>query len=267
MRAFAEIWARATVAELNWLGPAGPEGMPVVPLVLEGSPCVALPYSQVHHLPGLVGATTVFSVTDQLSGGRAAALASGSVEVTEDPQGKRFVDQLLEQEVVKYPPSRLRIDSLMARRENWWWVPRILVRLHDIRSESEVTGRTRATDALAVRAVDGVPHVQVLTADDWPWQCDEVVEVFGRDGAPVGGRGEPTLVYSHQYSPDFERWERWHRRGRLRGERLHIEESEGQPLEAVPPLRFLERYLNHRQVARACRAGIATAEAAGSARG
>ena len=252
-------WGRATVAELSWIAEAGPVGLPVVPLVLDGRACVALPYAQFDQARSMAGGPVAWTVTDQMSGGRVTAAAVGRVEVVEDPVGKRFIDHLLEQEVVKYPPTRLRSDSLMSRRENWWWTPRIIVTLAADGTGTEVVGRTRASDALLVRGGPGGPVVQVVTAPEWPGEPGTRVDVFGRDGSAVRGRGEPALVYGHAHSPDFERWERWHRSGRIEGERLVVEDAAGFPADALPPMRLLERYLAHRAVARACRAGLAAA--------
>lgn len=254
-----EAWRRASVGELSWVGPQGLEAIPVVPLMLGRSPCVALPYSLLERGASVRGARAAFSVTDTRTGGHSAAVLTGPVEVTEDPAGEVFVEELLDQELVRHPPTRLRADSLLSRRENWWWLPRVLVRLTRIDQAEALPGRDRPTDALAVSSVQGSPAVQVVSAPAWPSEAGAEVEVFGRAGEPLKGRGGPVLVFGHQHSPDVERWESWYRRGRLTGERFVVQESEGEPRERVAPLGLAERYRSHRAVARACRAGLRAA--------
>src|SRR5699024_9882598 len=94
----------------------------------------------------------------------------------------------------------------------------------------------------------------------------ESIDLWARSGGLLKGVDEPAFAFSHQYSPDFERWERWFRSGRLSGESLLVNEADGAPTGTAPsgplsPYRLLERFANHRSLARACRRGIAEAEA------
>lgn len=260
------VWQRSTVAELSWLSPSGPTGIPVVPLMLREHPCVALPYSLAHLALTLRGRWAAFSVTAQDAGGHVGLAGSGPVEVVEDLEGHEFVESLVEQEALKHPPTRLRADSLIARRENWWWIPRVIVSLTLSERTHELHPRTRATDAVLVRDRSGRPEVDVVTADQWSDQSDSSIDLWARSGKLLQGTDESVFVFSHQYSPDFERWERWSRSGRLSGESLLIEEAEGGPVGEtpsgpLPPYGLLERYGNHRSLARACRRGISEGQA------
>jgi hypothetical protein len=256
----ATSWQRSTVAEVSWIGPGGPDGLAAVPLVWEGVPCVALPFSRGDVVPALTGSQAAFSVTDVLAGGKVALIASGPVDLRIDIDGSIFVEHLLEQEAVKHPPTRLRADSLIGRRENWWWIPRIIVRLAAVDHVREVHGRTRPQDALLVRERVGQPLVEVVSAVSWPVQVGAAVEVYARDGSLLDGADEPAYVFAHQHSPDFERWERWYRIGRLRGEELTVQVADGVPADSLPPFGLVERYRSHRALARACKAGIASVE-------
>ncbi|MEU3019734.1 hypothetical protein ABZ635_20335 [Nocardiopsis sp. NPDC007018] len=257
------VWQRSTVAELSWTTPSGPSGIPVVPLMWRDFPCVALPYSMADTALSLRGRTAALSVSAADAGTGAAVVGTGPVEVLEDVDGTLFVEHLVEQEALKHPPTRLRADSLIARRENWWWVPRVIVSLTGVEEQRDLHPRTRAADALLVRDRRGRPEVEVVTAEDWTGQ--DGVTLWARGGAPLDGAGEPALVFSHQYSPDFERWERWSRRGTLTGDALTVTEAQGSPTGANPagplsPYGLLERLSNHRSLARSCRTGIARAE-------
>lgn len=259
------VWQRSTVAELSWTAPAGPSGIPVVPLMWRGRPCAALPYSMAETAFSLRGRRVAFSVSAEDAGGSTAVVGSGPVEVVEDLEGTEFVEHMVEQEALKHPPTRLRADSLMARRENWWWVPRVLVSLSELEEQRELHPRSRSGDALLVRDRAGRPVVDVVTAQDWSDGSAESITLWSRGGALLEGAGEPVFVFSHQYSPDFERWERWSRSGRLTGESLLVEEAEGGPTGQtpsgpLPPYSLLERFTNHRSLARTCRSAIRRAE-------
>lgn len=267
MNDLVTVWQRSTVAELSWTSPSGPAGIPVVPLMWRDTPCVALPYAHADVALRLRERQHVaFSVTDEGAGGRTAVVGVGPVDVVEDLEGHEFVEHLLEQEVVKHPPTRLRADSLMARRENWWWVSRVLVTLGTIEEEYPLHPRTRAEDTLLVRERSGRPVIDVVTAEGRPERSVENIDLWARNGGLLKGVDEPAFMFSHQYSPDFERWERWFRSGRLSGESLLVNESDGTPTGTAPsgplsPYRLWERFTNHRSLARACRKGIGEAEA------
>ncbi|PWV51058.1 hypothetical protein [Nocardiopsis sp. L17-MgMaSL7] len=257
------VWQRSTVAELSWTSSSGPSGIPVVPLMWRDTPCVALPYSMAGTALSLRGRTVAFSVSAQDAGGRSAVVGTGPVEVVEDLDGSEFVEHLVEQEAIKHPPTRLRADSLIARRENWWWVPRLIVSLTSVEEQRELHPRTRAEDALLVRDRSGRPEVEVVTAKEW--SSSGGLTLWARGGAPLEGRGEPAFVFAHQYSPDFERWERWSRSGLLTGDSLTVTDAEGAPVGDAPsgplsPYGLLERLSNHRSLARTCRSAIAQAE-------
>src|SRR5699024_567852 len=59
---FHDLWRRSSVAELSWITPGGPCGIPVVPLDDGGRPCAALPLSLLAEIDSLPG-RAAFSVT------------------------------------------------------------------------------------------------------------------------------------------------------------------------------------------------------------
>ncbi|GAA4929184.1 hypothetical protein GCM10023224_05820 [Streptomonospora halophila] len=264
------VWRRSTTAEMCWSGSDGPVGIPVVPLVWDDLPCVALPMAHLDAVDTMTSGRAAFAVTEQASeDASGGTLAAGPVDIRFDLDGKRFADHLLEQEIVKHPPTRLRADGLMARRENWWWMPRVLITLTALEQEHEIPARRRGEDALLVRpgAEGAAPRVDTVTARAWPEEPGGAVELWRRDGAALEGAGEPAFAFAHRHSPDFERWERWWRTGRTEGEHLAVTGGTGTPAETplpsynLPPYNLLSRYRNHRDVVRACRQGIARAEA------
>lgn len=258
------VWRRSTAAEMCWTGTAGPAGIPVVPLVWDDLPCVALPMAHLDAVDTMTSGRAAFAVTDPDSAEASGGLvASGPVDIRFDLEGARFVEHLLEQEIVKHPPTRLRADGLMARRENWWWVPRVLITLTAEEEVREIPARRRGEDALLVRAVGAgaAPRVDTVTARAWPKEPGAEAELWRRDGAALQGAGEPAFAFAHRNSPDFERWERWYRSGRAEGEALTVVEATGSPDQEPPrPYNLLERFRNHRDVVRACKEGVAKAE-------
>ncbi|PDP86782.1 hypothetical protein CQJ94_15945 [Glycomyces fuscus] len=284
MEDFAPVWRRSAVGELSWLTPRGlPVSVPVVPLLDGGTPCAALPLAHLD-LVDTLGPRAAFSLTAPAPGTDAGLVGVGPVEVRLDPRGRLFGRDLVEQEAAKHPPTRLRAGSLMARKENWWWMARALVTLTGVDRVEAVRRRDRALDALLVREWSADPdagagadaggnteagaarvpgtdvRVDVVTARDWSAGPGGSVELWSRDGGDLSGRGGRALVMGHQASPDFERWERWTRTGTLSGQVLAVTGADGGPDADPRPFRLLERLRNHREVERACRAGIRTAE-------
>ncbi|MBE2997665.1 hypothetical protein IDM40_02935 [Nocardiopsis sp. HNM0947] len=262
MQDFHDLWRRSTVAELSWLSPGGPCGIPVVPLDDGGRPCAALPLSllpEIDSLPGRAAlSVTVPGVADP---DRPGQVAVGPVEVRLDPRGKLFGGELVEQEAHKHPPTRLRAGSLMARNENWWWMGRALVFLSEAESVHTVRPRSSADHALLVREEHGAPAVRVVSSPDWSVRTDRPsLPLADAGGTALEGRGEKVLVFGHQASPDFERWERWTREGTLTGQDLVVAGAEGGPDPSPRPFGLLERLRNHREVERACTAGVAELE-------
>lgn len=264
-------WRRAGTAELLWTTRDGPHGMPVVPLVWpqDRLPCAAIPLAQLREIES-VPRTAALSV--QTDGDNPRTLvATGRVRLEWDMLGERFIEHLLPREVAKHPPTRLRADSLMARRENWWWLPRVLVTLAEATSVCSLPPRTTADDALLVRGTraerGGNPSLKVVTSTRWPRPGEPApIEAWTPDGAPLDGDDEPVYVFGHRHSPDFERWERWYRSGTLRDSSLYVTAGEGAPdtsderAGAAAPFTLPQRLLNHRRTSRACKAGIAEVE-------
>jgi hypothetical protein len=256
---FVPLWKRATSAEVAWIDGSGiPVAISAVPLLDGAVPCVALTYDRAPLLASLAGAGQVaLAVSDSrsLPHGALGAAAVGRVTAVGHCSGA-LAEELLNQELRKYPPTRALADSLLLRRENWWYVARIVVRLDRIDHVQELAPRRDAgRDALLVRDDGRGLRLDVATAEDW--SGDQVVL---RSDEPLRGDGAPVLAHGHDFSPDRERWESWAVHGHLRGDRLDVSSREGTPgLDPRPP-RLLERLRRARALERGCRRGIAAAE-------
>uniref|UniRef100_UPI000380ACB1 hypothetical protein n=1 Tax=Nocardiopsis halotolerans TaxID=124252 RepID=UPI000380ACB1 len=247
MKDFATVWRRSATGELSWLAPDGPVSVPAVPLLDGEEPCVALPLAHLD-LVDTLAPRAAFSLTAPSPGSDTGLVGVGPVRVRLDPEGRVFGRELVRQEADKHPPTRLRAGSLMARKENWWWMARALVTLPEVERVYEVRRRDRAEDALLVRELGSDVRVDVVTARDWSAGPGESVELWSRDGGELAEQDEPggrggrrALVMGHQASPDFERWERWTRSGTLSGQTLAVAEADGGPDPDPRPYRLLER--------------------------
>lgn len=261
---FVRLWRQAGSGELAWLGSDGiPSVLTVLPLVERSAtgtavPCVALTYDRVALAPAPADAATVaFAVTDSrsLPGSEGALAAVGRAVVAADLSGERFADDLLEQELRKYPPARTIVDTPLLRRENWWYLPRIIVRLDRVDRVVELPARRDADrDALLVRDDGTGLRLDVASASDWSGTAVDL------GPGPLRGDGAPTVAHGHDHSPDRERWETWDVRGTLRGDRLDVAGRDGRPGLNQAPLRLLERLRRARALERGCLRGIAAAE-------
>lgn len=257
-----EAWRRALTCEVAWTVTAEqPHAVAAVPLVLDDLPCVALPYALADRVSSLRDAGDVaFVLSDPDTLGTGFAL-TGPCEVVDDVLGERYTDQLLKQEVVKYPPSRVYADTPLLRRENWWWLPRIVVRLHRLEEARELPVRSdSARHALLVRHDGHRLRVDVAApAADADWSGD-VVRLTSPSGT-LRGDGAPVVALGHQHTvPDLERWESWYVHGTLRGDDLEVTARDGEPLADLPPLGLWQRVRRQRALERACKRGIAAAE-------
>ncbi|ASO19621.1 hypothetical protein FHR81_000701 [Actinoalloteichus hoggarensis] len=263
MEDFIRRWRRAGTGELCWLGADGPRGVAVVPLTRGGLPCVAFPLARLSEVDDVTGRVAAFSVPgppDAAGRPGPGMVAVGRVHVEHDLAGAVYQEELLHQELVKYPPTRLRADSMLARRENWWWIARAIVGLDVDVEVRTLPPRLTADDALLVREADTeglLPRVDVVSARDWSARDD--VSLLLPAACPPGA-GEQAYVFGHRHSPDFERWETWHRAGGLTGRTLRVADAAGGPVETIRPHGILGRLHGHRTLARDCRAGVAELE-------
>lgn len=209
-----EGWRQAQLAEVLWDDPdggsgggpgggsgGGPDAIPVVPLLDEGVPCVALSYDLLARADGLTRAgTAVVTIADPLLG-RGAPTLTCEVRVhrTDDLDGERFESStLLLQELAKHPPSRRRLDSIILRREHWWFLPRILLHLEPTEDPAPLA----STGALLAHRTEGgieVCGVDVIRRDG---------ERLHVDGVTLATPHGPAVLLEHGAEPpDLER--RW----------------------------------------------------------
>lgn len=247
--------ARAGVVEVCWLGTRGvPRATAAVPLAHEGRPAVALLWSQADVARELAASPAVgWVLSDRRLAQRGwhPLLGLGRMHLIEDRQGTLFSDSMLDLELRKHPPSRAYADTPLLRRENWWFLPR-LVLVFEASQVLSIGERTSA-DVQAVLAVspgDRSLHVDTVSVE---------ISATAVTCRSLAGRSPPpgdAVLLTHDFSvPDLERWARYVTTGRWDGTSLDVvsrDEQRGVP----PPPGLRERIRRHREMARACRAAL-----------
>jgi hypothetical protein len=258
--AFRRAAAATVVAEVAFgTADGGVAAAAVTPLADGDDVVLALPYADRGLADALASADEVaLALTDErltLAGWEPLA-ALGRMVVEADADGARFRGGLVDDELRKYPPARLLADSLMDRREHWWYMPRLVCRLRDVRHVHPLAARSGPAqgvlawaDAAGLR-VDAV-EVDGLAGGD--------LRVRSLAGAVLAGAADPACLLRHDFSiPDLERRSGLVEHGRLEGDVLRVTGREGElALPAVPGL--VTRLRRQRAFARACRRELARA--------
>ncbi|WP_344691586.1 hypothetical protein [Blastococcus jejuensis] len=241
------------MAELLWRDANGPPAaVGVVPLVLGDRPAVALPWAQVDVARAAAASDTAALVlSDPRLTGSAwrPMVATGRPTLVEDGDGSLFTERLLDQELRKHPPSRALADSHMLRRENWWYLPRLILLLDDVRVAA---GGRRDSPLDAVLGVeDEGLHVRTVRVTDW---AASPLELHG--GPAVGG---PAVLVGQEISvPDVEQWTVHTTAGRYADGSFSVTRpAPTRALEARPGV--LARVRRQRALERACIGGLRAA--------
>lgn len=247
----------SSVAELVWSRPDGTLGAAgVTALLLDERPAVAFTYAQADAAREIGAAPlAALAMTERRStgGGFAPLVAVGRPGLTEDPHGRRFVDDLLPEELRRYPPARRYADSPLLRREHWWYLPRLLLTL-DVADVRELPGRdTSAAHLLATTAPghDLSVGVAVLSGPALEPTSDQLA----LSPEPAVRPGTAVLLGQDASFPDLEQWSQWRWRGHWDGSHLTpTSRPDRTGLEPIPGL--LQRWRSQRDLERRCRWAI-----------
>jgi hypothetical protein len=269
----ARLVRSSSLAVLTWVGRDGrPHGTGVLALTRDAVPVVALPFSRAalaetldgRGTRGRVGRVALALVERRGTGpGFRPAVIAADPRLIVDTTGDLYVEELVVEELRRYPPARLLADSPLLMREHWWWLPRLVVELPD----PQVGWLGEPDDAVergqVLVALDGsAPRVTRVEASPDPGSPRRLA--ISPAGGPEPIEGPAVVVDQDGSFPDLERWAEWCWRGRLRnsvtGWVLDVDEAP-ERIGAPPPLRLLERWRRHRRLERACREGLARWEA------
>ena len=243
----------SSLSEVAWVAAGGrPEVRGALTLIRGEAPVLAFSYAEEGVARDLARARTVaLALTETRSTGRrfAPLLLRGRPRLTEDPAGEVFSEELLDQELLRFPPARAYADSALLRRENWWYLPRLLVEI-GLDSAQPTTSRSSPDDHVLVVARGAEPDVHVATLTErsgssltLDLQCHD---------APAG---DAVLFGQDASFPDLEQWSQWRFRGRWEGGRFAVEEEPART-GLAKPLTLLGRWRREREFARRCRAAI-----------
>ncbi len=246
----------AAVAEVLWVatGASPPvRARGVLPLVGPRGPVLALPYADRGLALELAAADeVVLTLTEPRGSGRAWSpeVLRCHTRLEADPTGDVFVEELLSQELRRWPPSRLLADSPLLRREHWWWLPRLLVHL-DVQRRRPFTAREAPGDhVLGVATGTGLELSVVEVSRGSLAAAVAPLPLRVRGDPPAAG--EAVLFGQALSLPDRERWGRWSWEGHWDGSSLVATRSPTTTgLPPVPGLRA--RWRRQRDLARACR--------------
>jgi hypothetical protein len=250
----------AVWAEVGYHAADGrPDAVPLVPLCVHGSPLFALPYAARELAEALAASPTVsVAVTDHrlaFRGWRAVSIAA-RLRLQRDIDGTLFRVDLLDDELRKHPPSRLFADSLVQRRENWWFLPRLLLTVEQVEAVQDATPRGGGDDGVLFWEQGGVMRAATVAVDDWSAERVSMTPL----GEGVGEASGAACLLRHDYSLDLERRVVLRLRGRADGTRLTVEQREGE-LALPPPPSLWARWKSARALERDCRRELAHDEA------
>jgi hypothetical protein len=246
----------ATVGELAWLDPGGrPDACPATPLLLGDEPAVAFPYADLELAQRVAAAAAVALVVsdDRLTGrGWRPAALTGRPRLVEDRDGALFADRLLDQELRKYPPARVLADSVMLRREHWWYLPRLIVAVSEAVAVPVGARPAGTGELLAVAEGADRLYVDTVSATEDGAGSLRLASLAGRPSA-----SGPALLLGHDFSaPDLERWTPWTTRGWLAVGGLFAVEQRPDRTGLEPPLRLWRRLRRQQRLERACRRAL-----------
>lgn len=222
----------AATAAVAGLAHAGEDGLPrvelVTPHVLDGAPVFALPYSRLGLARRLAAAprvSLVFSDPRMAYVGWSPLAVEGRAEVVPDPEGDLFLDELVEDELRKFRPARQLIGNLILRRDNWWYVPRLVVRLADLGVPRPVARRANPDHAVLAHGTGGGVRAGTVQVEDWGADRPRVRPLPAGEPLP---ESVPAALFRHDFSvPDMEQRASLLVSGRLENGRLRVTGREG----------------------------------------
>ncbi len=251
----AELAAVATFAH------TGDDDMPrltsVTPLLLDGCPAFTLTYARLElarEIAASPQATLVFHDSRLAYAGWSPLTASGRVEVVSDPDGELFYEKLLHQELDKFPPDRQLIDSPLLRRENWWYMPRLIVRLVEAGEPRPVARRETPDHSVLAYVSGGGLTAETVHVEDW--NVDRIPIRLSRSGEPSLPEGSSATLLYHDFAvPDMDPRTSFLAAGRLENGRLFVTRRRGSRTLGERPGLFA-RWRAHRDLKRRCKAGL-----------
>lgn len=245
----------AAVASFARVGADGaPLVEPVAPLLLEGRPAFTLTYARsdlARRISSSPRVALVFSDSRLAYVGWSPLSVTAGAQVVRDPEGRLFREKLLDQELRKYPPDRQLIGSLLLQRENWWYMPRWIVRLVEVEEPTPVARRTGPDHGVLAYSTGDTLAAETVRVDDWA--ADRIPV---RPGVPPPPEDVPAALFYHDFAvPDLDPRTSLLARGRLANGLLRVTERAGSTTLGRRP-GLLARWRAYRDLERRCKAGL-----------
>lgn len=249
------VGRNAVFAEVAWLESDGLHWDLLTPLEAAGRLVFALPYAVADQAQRIaIAESAVVTMTDgRLSGPRWQPMgASVRFRLFHDHEGKRFVEELLQQELTKFPPSRGYLDSRMLRKENWWLVPRVILEVDHVDRQRELVARSDRSDGVIAWIEEGLVDF-------------DAARMTGREGnkaflASLTFRSYPEQAQAAFFRhdsiiPELEEREGEVLAGTLRGESLEVARTDAWG-NARRRRTLRERWRSQQALERGCRQGL-----------
>ena len=254
LRTSAEM---AAVAELSYLdGDGAPRTESLTPLLMDKEPAFALPYSRVdlaYRLEESPRVSLTFSDSRLARVGWSPLAVEGTVEVVPDVEGDLFLEELLYWELRKFWPSRQLIGSLVLRRDNWWYVPRLILRFTETKSPRPITRQTEPNHAILSWKTDETVTSDTVRVENWEAERPPVSPLSPGTTLPDG---VPAALLSHDFSiPDREQQATLLLSGRLENGRFSVTRREGSRELGKRP-GIIARWRMQKELERRCKAGL-----------
>jgi hypothetical protein len=261
--AAAECAARA---ELGWRDASGDlHAIAFTPLMIDGTVVAALPFDHAPTVHGMAAATdAVLVLSDSRMAWRGWSPWAQPVrlDVVADREGDWTWTGALDQEVRKFPPSQLLIDTPIQRREHWWYVPRWIIRLHPTGAAASIARRGGPDDAVLMAMTSGELGAQTVAVDDWHAHR---VRLTALDSSAPLEHTAPSLLFTHDFSiPSMDRLAHCELAGTRNGTWLEVTDRRGSPA-LDPPAGLIKRLSSHWRRERECRRALAAYDAGSSA--
>lgn len=259
----------SSIAEVCWVDPDGrPGAAGVLSLTRQERPVLALTWDRRDLAERLSRAGTVVLVIREPRGtgsGWAPVALRAVPGLIRDAEGDVYLEDLILQELRRYPPARRYADSPLLCREHWWYLPRLVVTLEPAGTltddeEAEPLAvpahREDHRDATLVTGTPGEPVVASVRLEDW---AGTVQDLDVRSGQVRPG---PAVLLAQDASfPDLEVWERWTWAGEVgpatRGLARFTGAGEAPRVVAPAGPTLRARWRTERRFGAACRAALA----------
>jgi hypothetical protein len=247
----------AAVAAFAYLAADGsPRLRPVTPLLLDGDPVFTLTYADFRVAAEISHSNAcclVFHDSRLAYIGWTPLAVSVTVDVIPDPEGELFREELLPDELRKFPPARDLVGNLLLQRENWWYLPRHIARLRPDGDPYPVARRAGPDHGvLATYAEGGFSAATVCVGE--PEGERIPCEVVAPGEAPADGA--PAALLLHDFAvPDMDPDSTFLAVGRFDGDHLRADYRSGSREPGKRP-GFIARWRELKDLERRCKEGL-----------